>query len=146
MTKTLTLTLALVVAIATVSAGQSDGASIAGSWTAQFEGRTFLRLELKTENGTITGALGIGNFEVDRQGEVTRADESPRSLAPISDVKRRASILTFSRKDGDGIDRFEVRLLDATNAELNILLDDEERKQLAESGVPIPKPIHLAKQ
>jgi len=146
MKKTLTVTLALVVAIATVSAGQSDGASIAGSWTARFDGRTFLRLELKTDSGTITGALGIGNIEVDRQGEISRADDSPRSLTPIFDVKRRASILTFSRKDGDSIDRFEVRLLDATNAEFKILLDDEDRKQLAESGVPAPKPIHLAKQ
>ena len=88
-------TLALVVAIATVSAGQSDGASIAGSWTARFEGRTFLRLELKTENGTITGAMSMGSFEVDSQGAVSRADESPRALTPIFDVKRSASVLTF---------------------------------------------------
>jgi len=146
MKRTLTLALVLVVAITTVSTGQSDGASITGSWTARFEGRTFLRLELKTENGTITGALSVGNFEVDRLGQVSRADEPPRSPTPIFDVKRRASILTFSRKDGDSIDRFEVRLLDATNAELKFLLDDEDRKQLAESGVPTPKPIHLVKQ
>ena len=139
-------TLALVVAIAAVSAGQSDGASIAGSWTARFEGRTFVRLELKTENGTITGGISLGNVEADSQGAVRRADESPRALAPIFDVKRRASILTFSRKDGDSIDRFEVRLLDAGDAELKLLLDDEDLEELAASGIPTPKPIHLAKQ
>jgi hypothetical protein len=39
--------LALVVAMTVVSAGQAGGAAIAGLWTAQFEGRTFLTLELK---------------------------------------------------------------------------------------------------
>jgi hypothetical protein len=47
-------TLALVAALAAVSV-QFDGASVAGSWTARFEDRTFLRLELKTAHGTITG-------------------------------------------------------------------------------------------
>src|SRR4030095_14003849 len=132
--------LALVVAIAAFSAGQSDGASIAGSWTARFEGRTFLRLELKTANGTSTCAISMGDFEVDSQGAVRRADESPRSLTPIFDVTRRGSILTFSRKDGAGIDRFEVRLLDAGDAELKLLMDDEDLDELAADGIPTPKP------
>ena len=48
-------TLALLVAIAAVSVTQSGGASITGSWTAQFEGRTFLTLELKAVDGTARG-------------------------------------------------------------------------------------------
>ena len=83
MKKTLMLAMALVAAFSTVSAGQTDGASIAGSWTARFEGRTFLRLELKTENGTITGAMSMGNIEVDKQGALSRADESPRGYKVV---------------------------------------------------------------
>lgn len=139
-------TLALGFVIAAVSAGQSDGAAIAGSWTARFDGRTFLRLELETANGTITGGIGVGNFEVDKQGAVRRADEAPRALTPIFDVKLSASILTFSRKDGASTDRFEVRLLDAGGAELQFLLDDEDLADLAADGIPTPKPIHLTKQ
>ena len=88
----------------------------------------------------------MGNVEIDSQGAVRRADESPRALTPIFDVKLRASLLTFSRKDGDSIERFEVRLLDAGNAEIKLLLDDEDLEELAADGIPTPKPIHLAKQ
>ena len=139
-------TLALVVAIAAVSSVQSDSTSIAGSWTARFDGRTFVTLELKTANGTITGGISMGNFEVDSQGVVRRADESPRALTAIFDVKLRASLLTFSRKDGDSTNRFEVRLLDGGDAELRFLVDDEDLEELAADGIPAPKPIHLAKQ
>jgi hypothetical protein len=139
-------TLAMLVAIAAVSAVQSDTAPIAGSWIAQFDSRTFVRLELKTANGTITGGISLGNFEVDSQGAVRRADECPRALTAIFDVKLRASLMTFSRKDGASTDRFEVRLLDGGDAELRFLLDDEDLEEFAADGIPTPKPIHLTKQ
>ena len=139
-------TLALVVAIAAVSAVQSDTAPIAGSWTAQFDGRTFVRLELKTANGTITGGISLGNVEIDSQGAVRRADESPRALTPIFDVKLRASLVTFSRKDGASTDRFEFRLLEDGHAELQFLLNEVDRKEIAAGGIPTPKPIRLTKQ
>ena len=139
-------TLAMLVAIAAVSAVQSDTAPIAGSWIAQFDSRTFVRLELKTANGTITGGISLGNFEVDSQGAVRRADECPRALTAIFDVKLRASLMTFSRKDGASTDRFEVRLLDGGDAELRFLLDDEDLEEFAADGIPTPKPIHLKKQ
>jgi hypothetical protein len=141
-------TLALLVAIAAVSAAQSGGTSITGSWTAQFEGRTFLRLELKTVDGTITGGMSIGNIEVDKQGALRRVGESPRDLRPIFDVTQRASTVTFSRKDtADSTpDRFELRLLETGGAELQFLLTEADRKELAASGIPAPKPIPLTKQ
>ena len=139
-------TLAMLVAIAAVSAVQSDTAPIAGSWIAQFDSRTFVRLELKTANGTITGGISLGNFEVDSQGAVRRADECPRALTAIFDVKLRASLMTFSRKDGASTDRFEVRLLDGGDAELRFLFDDEDLEEFAADGIPTPKPIHLTKQ
>ena len=139
-------TVALVVALTAVSARQSGGASIAGFWTAQFEGRTFLRLELKTVNGTVTGGISLGNIEVDKQGALRRVDESPRELTPIFDVTQIASTVTFSRKDGADTDRFEFRSLEAGRAELKLLLNDADREELAASGIPTPKPIALTKQ
>ena len=88
----------------------------------------------------------MGNVEIDSQGAVRRADESPRALTPIFDVKLRASLVTFSRKDGAGTDRFEVRLLDGGDAELRFLVDDDDLAELAADGIPAPKPIHLTKQ
>ena len=141
-------TLALVVAMTAVSACQSGSGAIAGTWTAQFEGRTFLRLELKTANGAITGGMSVGNIEVDHQGALRRVGELPRDLMPIFDVTQRASTVTFSRKDSANSDpdRFELRLLEAGHAELQFLPSDADRKELAASGVPTPKPIPLARQ
>src|SRR5215471_8369561 len=47
-------TLALVLAL-TAGSGQLAGPSVAGAWTAEFDGHTFLRLELQSVNGAITG-------------------------------------------------------------------------------------------
>jgi hypothetical protein len=138
--------LALVVVMTAALACQSGGGQVAGSWTAQFEGRTFLRLELKTVNGALTGGMAVGNIEVDGQGALRRVDESPRDLTPIFDVTRHASTVTFSRKDTTETDRFELRTLEAGRAELLILLSDADRKELAASGIPTPKPFALTRQ
>ena len=141
-------TLALLVAIAAGSVAQSGGASITGSWTAEFEGRTFLTLELKAVDGTITGGMSVGNIEVDKQGALRRVGELPRDLRPIFDVTHRASTVTFSRKDTEDSTpaRFELRLLETGRAELHILLSDADREELAASGISDPKPIPLTKQ
>jgi hypothetical protein len=141
-------TLASVVVMTAVLACQSGGGPIAGTWTAQFEGRTFLRLELKTVNGTITGGMSVGNIEVDGQGTLRRVGELPRDLRPIFDAAQHASTVTFSRKDSadSDADRFELRMLEAGHAELQFLLSDADRKELSASGVPAPKPIPLTRQ
>jgi hypothetical protein len=141
-------TLALVVGMTAVLACQSGGGPIAGTWTAQFEGRRFLTLELKTVNGTITGGMSVGNIEVDGQGAVRRVGELPRDLRPIFDVTQHASTVTFSRQDSaaSDTDRFELRMLEDGHAELQFLVSDADRKELAASGIPTPKPIPLTRQ
>ena len=90
--------------------------------------------------------MAIGNFEVDAQGMVKRAEELPAVLTPIFGVTQRGSTLSFSRKDVAETDRFELRLLDAGHADLRFLLTDADRKELAANGVPTPKPIRLTKR
>ena len=132
-------------AITAVSVGQPAGGSIAGSWTAAFEGRTFIRLELETVDGAIAGGISLGDVEVDQQGVVRRADGAPPNLTPIFDGTLKGSTVTFFTKDGNDTDRFELRLLDDADADLYFLLNDEDRAALAASGVPPPKPIRLTK-
>jgi hypothetical protein len=141
-------TLALLVAIAALSVAQSGGAPITGSWTAQFEGRTFLTLELKAVDGTVTGGMRVGNIEVDQQGALRRVGDLSRELRPIFDVTQRASTVTFFTKDtADSTpDRFELRWLGPGRAELHFLLSDADRKELAAIGVPAPKPVALTKE
>lgn len=113
--------------------------------TATFEGRTFIRLELKTVNGAITGGIRLGNIEVDPQGMVKRADAAPLNLIHIFDVTRKGATVTFFIKERADTDQFELRLLQNGDADLHFVVNDEDRKELAASGVPLPKPIRLTK-
>lgn len=137
--------LSMAFAITALSLGQPARGPIAGSWTAEFEGRTIIRLELKTVDGAIAGGISLGNFEVDSQGVVRRADAAPLNLTPIFGVTLKGSTVTFFRKDGNDTDKFELRLLENAGADLQFLLNDEDRRELAASGVPPPKPIRLTK-
>ena len=128
-----------------LSTGQPASGPIAGAWTAAFEGRTFIRLDMKAVDGTFAGGISLGNFEVDQQGLVNRADAAPLTLTPISGVTMKGSTVAFVLKDGNDTDRFELRLLDGGDADLHFLLNDEDRRQLASSGVPVPKPIRLTR-
>jgi hypothetical protein len=143
---TLTIVVAVVVASVAASPGQSRVALLTGRWTAQFDGRTFVRLELKAVDGTFTGGLSLGNVEVDKQGALRRVGDAPRELKPIFDVTHGDSTVTFSRKDVDETDRFELRLLPAGQAQLKMLLTEGTLKELAASGIPDPKPFVLTKQ
>jgi hypothetical protein len=135
--------LCIALTIAALSAAQPPSGPLSGSWTAAFEGRTFIRLDIKAVDGGFAGSISLGNFEVDPQGLVSRADAAPLTLKPISGVTMKGSTLTFVSKDGNDTDRFELRLLEGGAAELHFLLNDEDRRQLVESGVPVPKPIRL---
>ena len=57
----------------------------------------------------------------------------------------KGSTLTFFTKDVNDTDKFELRLLENADADLQFLLNDEDRRELAASGVPVPKPIRLTK-
>jgi len=135
----------IAVAITALSVGQPAGRPIDGSWTAKFEHRTFIRLEIKTVDGAITGGISVGDFEVDPRGFVKRADAAPPLLRPIFGVTMKGSTLTFSTKDVNDTDKFELRLLENADGDLQFLLNEEDRRELAASGVPVPKPIRLTK-
>ena len=137
--------LSMALIIAALQVGQSASGPMAGSWTAKFEGRTFIRLEIETANGAIAGGISLGNFEVDGQGLVSRAEAAPANLTPIFGATLNGSTMTFFTKDGNATDRFELRLLEDVNADLHVLVNADDRRQLAAEGVPLPKPIRLTK-
>jgi hypothetical protein len=66
-------------------AGQSSGAPIAGSWKAQFNDRTFVRLELKAANGTFDGGISLG-ISRSTSGRSAESAGRPHDLTPIFDV------------------------------------------------------------
>ena len=113
----------------------------AGTWLAEFGGKAFVRLELRSSGNTLAGRIALGNIEVDSDGRVKAANEAPDRLTPIFDVVVRDSGLTFSRKDGNDTDRFEMRVDTGDQAELQFLPDEATLKELAESGIAVPKPV-----
>jgi hypothetical protein len=138
--------LALVLALAVSTAGQSTGQWAVGSWSAQFDGRTFLKLEVKSPHGELAGGISVGDIEVDEQGGLRRVKDAPLDLKPIVDVVDHGRRITFSCKNGNDTDRLELRLSDANHAELSFLLSESDREALAAEAVSAPKPIILVKQ
>ena len=135
----------LALAFVAVMLGQPLG-PYSGDWTADFHGTTYVRLALNDKGGAPQGAMSIGkSIQVDGQGNVERVSEAALTLGPMLDVSRSGEVLSFSYKDGDDVDKFELRLIDASSAELTLLIPEEERKQLAAEGIPLPKPFRLAK-
>jgi hypothetical protein len=125
---------------------QPAAAHFAGTWVADFNGVTFVRLELRTANGRLAGALSIGSeIRVDSNGVVDRVQEAPKTLLLISEVAIAGNVLSFTREDGDNPDRFRVRLTGDNTAELTIVLSEDELADLKAEGVPLPKPIPLRK-
>ena len=124
--------------------GQATSQSYAGTWTAELAGQTYVRLELQITNGALGGRISLGNIEVDSGGEVKTALAAPNEFTPLFDVVLRDSVLSFSRKDGNDTDHFELRLVD-NRAELHFIPSDADRAELAAMGVPVPKPIRLTR-
>ena len=138
--------LVLVAVMLPVLTGQDTNSQAIGSWTAEFKGQTFLRLELRAERGTLGGTMTTGNIEVDERGDLRQVTAAPADPKPISDVLLEGATLTFSLKDVQDTDRFEFRVLDSGRAELRFLFTDELRKELAADGIPVPKPIVLTRR
>ena len=137
--------LSIALAITALSVAQPVEQPIVGSWTATFDGRTFIRLEITSVTGALGGGMSLGNIEVDPQGMVKSVETAPSILTPILGVVRKGSIVTFFMKEGNSTDEFQLRLRASADADLHFILNDADRKELAEAGVPPPKPIHLSR-
>jgi hypothetical protein len=135
--------LSLALAFTVFSAGQPTEQAVVGSWTAKFEGRTFVRLNITAVNGVIGGAMSLGSIQVDPQGAVKSVETAPTVLTPIFDVVRKGSIVTFFMKEGNDPDEFQLHLREDGSADLHVVLTEADRKEMAEAGVPALKPIRL---
>jgi hypothetical protein len=139
------LAAALSIAIG-LAVGQPSIESYAGTWTAEFSGNTFVRLELTAAKGTLAGSIGLGDIEVNADGEVRAAKQITSAPSAIFDVALdpATSTLSFARKDGADTDRFGFKLADE-GAELRFILSEGFRQELAQNGIPVPKPVRLKK-
>ncbi len=118
-----------------------------GRWTAKYQGTTYIQLVLgSTSVGAPQGAMSIGeSIHVDAQGNVDGVTEAPSPLMRMLDVNWNGRVLSFSIKHGDDIHRFELRLIDASTGELTPVIPEEQRQELANDGIPLPKPFRVTK-
>ena len=129
-------------AVVTVLFGQVTPQSFVGTWAAEFKGVTYARLELQNESGSISGRVSLGGIHVTNDGTVDEVSFPATNWTPVFDVRLSNGVLTFARKDGDDIDRFELRLL-GSDAELTLVFTADDRERLAQEDVPLPKPFRL---
>jgi hypothetical protein len=115
-----------------------------GTWVAQLKGQTYARLQLTVSDGKIHGQLSLAGIHVDANGEVDSVTDGFGDPKPIFDVGVRDGILSFARKDEDDTDRFELRLVDG-RASLVLLADAELRAELAQEGIPLPRPLTMTR-
>ena len=120
-------------------------AGLAGTWVADLNGTTFVRLELRTVDGRLTGAIGTGDIQFDKNGVVDGAKIAPTTLTPISPIETTRDVMSFTRVEGDDIEHFRVRVTGNETAELTFLPSDEILEEMKEMGIPPPKPIALRK-
>ena len=135
----------LVLAFAALWSGQASP-SFAGIWIAEHSGQTFVRLELDQRGSSLTGRISLGDMELDKGGNVRRVTAAPTTTKPIGDVALKERVLTFSSRDVSDVDRWEMKIVDATTAALLLKLSDDDLEELKAEGIPAPRPIRLRKQ
>ena len=91
------------------------------------------------------GRISLGDVEVDKTGQVKTAKAAPTASIPLLDIAQKDGLLTFARKDGRDTDHFELKLIDATTAELTLVLTEDMRKELADEGISDSEPFRLKK-
>jgi hypothetical protein len=132
-----------IVALLALILGQTSRQAYAGTWIAELEGTTYARLELAVTGTELGGRISLGDIHVDRDGEVDSAKAIPQKFTPLVAVDLRDSGLAFSRRDDDDVDRFEMHLIGDGVAELVFQPTAADRQELADNGIPVPKPFRL---
>ena len=105
-----------------------------GVWKATFQGNPFLTIVLTTEKDKLVGTLSHFNIEVNKDGELTKAEASDGE-DPIADLRVNGNILriTIETSDGDSI-QSGLTLTATDEADLQVLVPPD---------VPSPKPWKL---
>jgi len=138
--------IALFVALIASTLGQvPDVQRFAGRWAADHDGRPVVRLDLRMNAGTLGGSIQLADIHVDARGEVETVLSELSAASTVIDVTSRSGALAFSRRDGNDIDHFEMSVIDDHTAELRLIPSDADRRELADNGIPMPKPIRLTR-
>ena len=113
----------------------ADLQQFVGTWHAQFNGKTFLTINLEKQQGKLTGTVSHADIQVGKDGELTSAEEHEGSN-PIVEAKLTGGTLLITTKEETSQDTIqcEMKLTGTDQAELRVL---------APPDVPTPRPWKL---
>jgi hypothetical protein len=96
--------------------------AFAGTWQAQFQGKTFLTIKLTSQDGKLTGTVSHANVQVDQNGELTSA-EPGTGEDPVIDAKLDGNTLLLTSKDqqSQNTAQFQITLTGTDQAEVQQL-------------------------
>jgi hypothetical protein len=124
---------------------QAPSAGLLGTWTAEKDGTTFVRLELRATGNSLAGALAVGNHSFDENGNPKTVSPASRALSPLAEISTEDGVLSFVWQPDNDRNRFRFRLIGENAAELTFLPDEETLEELKDEGIPAPRPIALRK-
>jgi TonB family protein len=95
--------------------------SFLGTWQAEFQRKTFILLELRTQANKLTGTMSPFTIELDKAGNLTKAEPGDHGGWDVVEAELEGSGLAVTCRDretGD-IDRFQMRLIGEKEALLS---------------------------
>jgi hypothetical protein len=124
---------------------QTPSANLLGTWTAEKDGTTFVRLELRTTGNSLGGALAVGNHSFDESGNLKAVSPASRPPSPLAEISTKDGVLSFVWQPDNEPERFRFRVIGENAAELTYLPSEEMLEELKDEGIPAPRPIALRK-
>jgi hypothetical protein len=117
--------------------------SLLGTWTAEKDGVTFARLELRSQGASISGEMALGSISFDKAGGLREVGAAPAALTPLAKFAHAGNVVSFTwLKDSDE-DRFRFQFTAGGVGELTMLLPEDVLAELKAEGVPLPQPVVL---
>jgi LssY C-terminus len=109
--------------------------AFAGTWQAQFQGKTFLTIKLASQDGKLTGTVSHTNVQLDQNGDLTSAEPGTGEDSVV-DTKLDGNTLLLTGKDqqSQATTQFQITLTGADQAEV---------QQLGKISGATPKPWKL---
>jgi hypothetical protein len=109
--------------------------AFAGTWQAQFQGKTFLTIKLAKQDGKLTGTISHIDVQLDQNGNLTSAAPA-EGEDPVVDTKLDGNTLLLTGKDqqSQAATQFQIKLAGA---------DEAEVQQLGKISATAPKPWKL---
>ncbi|MGD0129678.1 MAG: M56 family metallopeptidase [Terriglobia bacterium] len=106
--------------------GEQARRAFLGTWRGQFNGKTYIIVNLKETDGLLAGGVSVGGFGINDSGQVARVKEeaNPRDAVPISNARLEGALLSFSGRTPDGGSDvlFQMKLEGGNAAELKCIL------------------------